>query len=181
MFDIDELIEACRAAAAETSPRQAVKEVLKRAVSRPGDVAEALPVTTAGIVPLYAAPELSVVHVVWAPGMKIRPHDHLMWAAIGLYAGREDNTFYRRLDRGMERSGARQLETKDVDLLGDDVIHAVANPLRTYTGAIHVYGGDITTQPGRIEWDEDAKAEVPFDFARARRYFEEANAAVAMA
>jgi hypothetical protein len=24
---------------------------------------------------------------------------------------------------------------------GDNVIHAVANPRRTFTGAIHVYGG----------------------------------------
>ena len=44
-------------------------------------------------------------HVVWAPGMRIRPHDHLMWAAIGLYAGQEDNTFYRRADGHMVPAG----------------------------------------------------------------------------
>ena len=40
--------------------------------------------------------ELTVLHVVWAPRMTIYPHDHRMWAAIGIYAGQEDNSFFRR-------------------------------------------------------------------------------------
>ena len=28
--------------------------------------------------------------------MDIYPHDHRMWAAIGIYAGEEDNAIYRR-------------------------------------------------------------------------------------
>jgi hypothetical protein len=28
-------------------------------------------------------------------------------------------------------------------LLGDEAIHAVANPRRSFTGSIHVYGGDL--------------------------------------
>lgn len=44
--------------------------------------------------------------------------------------------------------------------LGDDTVHAVANPPTTFTGALHVYGGDITKRPGRSEWDEQTGSEV---------------------
>ena len=44
-----------------------------------------------------------------------------------------------------------------------------------FTGAIHVYGGDITSRPGRSEWDQDSGVEVPYDFARAKQFFVDAN------
>jgi predicted metal-dependent enzyme (double-stranded beta helix superfamily) len=175
MFDIDQFLAECRAAITETEPRAAVKEVLERAVAAPEKVAAALPAERAAVVPLYAADDLSVLHVVWAPGMRFRPHNHLMWAAIGMYGGQEDNAFYRRMGTGLAESGGRQLRTGDVLLLGADTIHAVTNPLRIFAGAIHVYGGDITTRVGRSEWDEERSEEVPYDFERTRRYFEAAN------
>jgi predicted metal-dependent enzyme (double-stranded beta helix superfamily) len=175
MFDLDEFIEQCRQAMGETQPRLAVKEVLERAVSDPAAVEAALPPDRAEIVPLYAADDLSILKVVWAPGMRFRPHNHLMWATIGLYGGQEDNTFYRRMGGGLTVSGGRELETREVALLGDDTIHAVSNPLRSYTGAIHIYGGNITARPGRSEWEEPELREVPYDFDRARRTFTEAN------
>ena len=46
MFDIDELIEQCRQAIRESDPRLAVHDVLERVVSRPDEVAAALPATT---------------------------------------------------------------------------------------------------------------------------------------
>jgi predicted metal-dependent enzyme (double-stranded beta helix superfamily) len=171
MFDVDDLIARCIEASTENEPRAAVKEVLERAVRRPEGLAEALPATTGELVPLYASASLSVLKVVWAPGMRFRPHNHLMWAAIGLYGGAEDNIFYRRTADGITLSGGRELRTSDVALLGDDTIHAVENPATTFTGAIHVYGGDITQRPGRSEWDDDTGAEIPYDFERTQRYF----------
>ncbi|HEX6167545.1 MAG TPA: hypothetical protein VFZ30_12200, partial [Acidimicrobiales bacterium] len=153
-------------------PLAAIKEVLARAVSAPENVARVLPMQRAELVPLLAEPDVTVLKVVWAPRMRIPAHNHLMWAAIGLYGGQENNTFYRRSESGITESGGRQLRTGDVALLGDDAIHAVENPRRTFTGAIHVYGGDITTRPGRSEWDEDAGREVEYNFERTRRYFQ---------
>jgi predicted metal-dependent enzyme (double-stranded beta helix superfamily) len=46
-----------------------------------------------------------------------------MWATIGIYAGREDNAFYRRAtdDRStLVESGGKQLGVGDVVTLGDD-------------------------------------------------------------
>lgn len=171
MFDIDEFVSDCLQAVAETEPRLAVRDVLERATRHPDQVAQALPATRGELVPLHTSEQLTVLKVVWAPGMWFRPHNHLMWAAIGLYGGQEDNTFYRRSGQRLIMSGGRELHTGDVALLGDDTIHAVENPRQTFTGAIHVYGGDITARPGRSEWDEDNGQEVDYDFERVRQYF----------
>jgi predicted metal-dependent enzyme (double-stranded beta helix superfamily) len=180
MFDVDDLIAACRDALGETTPQLAVRDVLDRAVRQPAGVLSALPAERAGATPLHASDELTVLHVVWAPGMRIRPHDHLMWAAIGLYAGQEDNAFYRRSSGRMVPAGGKEVRVGEVLLLGDDAVHGVTNPLDSYTAAIHVYGGDLTTRQGRIEWNEEAQAEVPYDFAGTQRYFDEANARMAL-
>src|SRR5262249_5954116 len=140
MFDLEEFVSDCRTAVAESQPNLAVKDVLERAMRNPAAVAKGLPPERTELNPLYVSPQLTVLKVVWAPGMYFRPHNHLMWAAIGLYGGQEDNVFYRRLDVGLSTAGGRELRSGEVALLGKDAIHAVKNPLRTYTGAVHVYG-----------------------------------------
>ena len=179
MFDIDRFIGDCRVAVRETDPRRAVREVLERAVDEPTPVAEALDPTDGGFTLLHHAPDLTVLHVVWAPGMRIFPHDHNMWAAIGIYAGQEDNEFFRRAGpdrRGLAGSGGRSLAVGDVLLLGDDTIHAVTNPLGKLTGAIHVYAGDFVNEP-RSQWGPGPVEERPYDIDAARQQFAEANAA----
>jgi predicted metal-dependent enzyme (double-stranded beta helix superfamily) len=116
------------------------------------------------------------VHAVWPPGISLFPHDHRMWAAIGIYAGQEDNTFYRRRAGGLAVSGGKELREADVLLLGQDAVHAVRNPLARYTGAIHVYGGDFVTQE-RSQWDADLRDESPYDLEAARAVFDEADRA----
>src|SRR5687767_12786284 len=105
MFSVEEFVADCRAAIAADVDLVGVKRVLERAVGDPAAVAAALPVERAEILPLYVSPELTVLKVVWAPGMSFRPHNHLMWAAIGLYMGQEDNVFYRRRDAAIVESG----------------------------------------------------------------------------
>jgi predicted metal-dependent enzyme (double-stranded beta helix superfamily) len=179
MFDLDGLIAELRLARTEAEPRRAVREVLDRALARPGEVAAALDPTESGLTLLHHADDLTIMHVVWAPGMTIYPHDHRMWAAIGIYSGREDNSFYRREAPGartLTESGGKRLDTGDTALLGDDAIHGVTNPLRTLTGAIHVYGGDFVNQ-ARSQWGPGPRQERPYDMEQSKRYFAEANAA----
>ena len=71
-------------------------------------------------------------------------------------------------------SGGRELATSEVALLGDDAIHSVTNPQRSYAAAIHVYGGDYFATP-RSEWDPDTLTERPFDVEHARRVLTEAD------
>jgi predicted metal-dependent enzyme (double-stranded beta helix superfamily) len=123
---------------------------------------------------LYRSPWLTVINVVWAPLMSLRPHDHRMWAAIGIYAGQENNSFYRRQAEGLASSGGKELRTGDVVLLGDDTIHAVSNPNRQHTGAIHLYGGDFVATT-RSEWDPDTFKEQPYDLDGILKQFADAN------
>jgi predicted metal-dependent enzyme (double-stranded beta helix superfamily) len=175
MFDVDTFIEDCISARREDEPRLAIKEVLEAVMSRPEQIAAALPPERAELVRLHVSPELTILNVVWAPGMTLGPHDHRMWAAIGIYSGGEDNAFYRRAGTGLVESGGRTLRPRDVCLLGDDVVHAVTNPTTEHAGAIHVYGGDFFTTP-RSEWMGDPLEEEPYDVERTLARFEAANA-----
>jgi predicted metal-dependent enzyme (double-stranded beta helix superfamily) len=173
VFDVDELLAGLQAAAGETEPRLAVRDVLDRALADGGDIAAALPATRAELTPLHLCADLTVLKVVWAPGMSIHPHDHRMWAAIAIYGGQEDNAFYRRDGRRAVPTGGKVLRTGEVALLGDDVIHSVVNPRTTLTCAIHVYGGDFFARD-RSDWDPDTLEELP-EPVDSRTVFEEAN------
>ena len=179
MFDVDELVVAARAALSEAEPRLAIREVLDRTLSDRAAVLDVLQPREGGLRMLHHSPDLTILDLVWAPCMRLFPHDHRMWAAIGIYTGREDNTFFRRSteDRAaIIESGGKTINEGDVLLLGDDTIHTVANPLRRLTGAIHVYGGDFVNTP-RSQWGTGQGDERPFDMEDLRRQFAEANEA----
>jgi predicted metal-dependent enzyme (double-stranded beta helix superfamily) len=174
VFDTDSFLSECEAAMKESQPRLAVKEVLGRAMSDPAAVAGALPPTRAGISRLHVSPTLTVLSVIWAPHMHFGPHDHRMWAAIGIYSGGEDNTFFRRAEETLVESGGTSLRPGAVALLGDDAVHAVRNPTSEFTGSIHIYGGDFFAT-ARSEWRGQPYREQPYDVEYVLNYFEEAN------
>jgi predicted metal-dependent enzyme (double-stranded beta helix superfamily) len=152
-----------------------MRDVLEKLVADPAALERALgPVEQGGITTLHNADDLTVLHVAWTPGMALNPHEHRMWAVIGMYGGQEDNAFYRRVPGGLDPSGGRDLPAGDVLVLGDDVIHAVSNTRREFAVAVHVYGGDFFSAP-RSEWDFETFEERPRDVARTMRLFEEAN------
>ena len=112
--------------------------------------------------------------------MTLMPHNHRMWAVIGIYTGREDNVFWRRVKGDaagrVEAAGAKALGAKDAEPLGRDIIHSVTNPIPRHTGAIHVYGGDFFAVD-RSEWDTETLLEHPYNIENVRRIFEESNTA----
>ena len=178
-FDPNEFVSACRRARSDPMPQQALQEVVARAVSDPAGVLRALGEPGhAGIRDLYRSDDLTVLNVVWAPHMTIMPHDHRMVAVVGLYTGREDNTFWRRISGDqagrIEAAGAKALSQGEAALLGRDVIHSVTNPIQRFTGALHVYAGDFFATP-RSEWDPDTLAEQPYDLDRVMRVFRGSN------
>jgi predicted metal-dependent enzyme (double-stranded beta helix superfamily) len=177
VFDLDNFIDSCRQALHESLPAVAVQELLNQVLTRPGEVEDAFgPPTHAELVPLFASAQLTVLRLVWAPGMELPPHDHRMWAVIGIYGGQEDNRFYRRSGDGLTASGGKSLLGGDTLVLGTDVIHSVANPdRRHFTGSIHVYGGDFFNQP-RSLWDIETMVEEPATGQRMRALFDDANA-----
>ena len=127
-----------------------------------------------GIETIYRGPDLTILNVCWGPRMKFHPHEHCMWAVLGIYGGCEQNTFFRRVSGGLTQHGTKTLLVSDTIVLGESVIHAVTNPLHSITRAIHVYGGDLFGTP-RSEWNADTFEEHLFDVEHAKRVFEEAN------
>jgi predicted metal-dependent enzyme (double-stranded beta helix superfamily) len=176
MFDLDQFIADCRAALAADTSHKNVREVVARAVSDPGAILKGLgEPKRSEVQKLYHSSDLTILNVIWGPRMTISPHDHQMWAVIGMYTGREDNIFWRRLPGGkVEAAGARALCEKDAEPLGDNIIHSVTNPISRLTGAIHVYGGDFFGA-ARSEWDPETLREQPYDVEKTLRLFEEAN------
>lgn len=175
MFESERFIEECRGALAESDAQAAINEIVKKAVSEPGQVIRAFgEPQLAGVETVYQAPDLTILNLAWGPQMDIHPHNHLMWAVIGIYGGREDNTFYRRSEDGLIRHGVKALDVKDTIPLGETIIHSVANPLEKLTCAIHVYGGDFFETP-RSEWNPETFEEHPYDVEHTMRIFEESN------
>jgi len=175
MFNLESFVEDCRAAVNEDPSHKMVSSVVNRALSEPSDVLATLgEPTESGMIPIYSSPDLTIVNVVWKPGMTLMPHNHEMWAVIGVYGGREDNIFWRRIKgdaKGrIEAVGAKALSTGDTVPLGTDIIHSVTNPITKLTGAIHVYGGDFFGIE-RSEWDAEELSEYPYDITKVKALF----------
>jgi predicted metal-dependent enzyme (double-stranded beta helix superfamily) len=103
VFDLDQFIADLRAALAERS-RQALKEIVARAVSEPTSLLRQIGEPDKGAVQvLHQSSDLTVLNVIWTPKQVTLPHDHRMSAIIGMYGGREDNMFWRRV-RGAANS-----------------------------------------------------------------------------
>jgi predicted metal-dependent enzyme (double-stranded beta helix superfamily) len=174
---IDRFLEDCRAAVRRPDAHRAVNEIVTELISDPGALASALVEPEhAGIALLHRAPDLTVLHFTWAPMMCIKPHDHHLWAVIGIFSGREDNVFWRRTPESIEAAGARSLGPSDVTMLGTEIIHSVVNPIGKMTRAIHVYGGDFFAPPKpRSEWNHETLEERPWDMDDTQRLFHEAE------
>lgn len=175
MFDKDRFIHDCIDAAAEG--QGAIRELVAQAVADPaGVMAQLGEPEHAGLTPLHRAPNLTIIKFVWAPYMSIMPHNHQMFSVVGIYAGREDNIFWRRRDDGIEAASARSLSTRDVTALGHDTVHSVLNPIGKMTCALHVYGGDFfAPEQPRSQWNPETLAEEPWSIEAAKTLFREAE------
>ncbi|HBC09694.1 MAG TPA: hypothetical protein DC046_19240, partial [Rhodospirillaceae bacterium] len=99
MFDRDRFTQDCLEAIRETDSHIAVKELVERACSDPADLLRGLgEPTKAGPDKIYVSDELTILNLVWGPYMTLLPHNHNMWAVIGLYTGAEDNVFWKKVE-----------------------------------------------------------------------------------
>ena len=174
-LDLEQFIADCVAASEEDAAQQAVKEVLSRAVHEPRAALRAIgEPEKAGIQVFHRSSTLTVFAATWTPQMNLMPHNHKMWALIGIYTGREDNILWRRSEEGVEAYGADCLFEGDVGELPESAIHSVTNPLERFTGGIHIYGGDFFATT-RSQWDPETLEEQPSDGDVIRGIFERAN------
>jgi predicted metal-dependent enzyme (double-stranded beta helix superfamily) len=178
-MELQEFVADCAAAVSDRAPTLAVRETVARFVSDQGVVKSLLGTPErGGVQSIHVSDDLTILNVIWSPGMMILPHNHNMWAVIGVYGGREDNIFWRRIKddpKGrIEAAGAKSLGPGDVRPLGEDIIHSVCNPTSKFTGAIHVYGGDFFAMH-RSEWETEGLEERDYDIEKNIKLFESAT------
>ncbi len=94
----------------------------------------------------------SIVSFVWNPGQGSPIHDHCTWGVIGQYEGEEDEIRFRRLPGRLERVSMVRARPGDVSHVypPDRDVHQIQNRSSTATISIHVYGGDIGSQPRHV-------------------------------
>lgn len=175
MFNLENFIEDCKKAVREDPTHKTVSELAKSAMSDPDAVMAAVgEPAKGGLNAIYKSPDLTIINVVWKPEMVLTPHDHNMWAVIGIYTGREDNIFWRQIEDApggrIEAAGAKSLSRGDVTPLGKDVIHSVINPISRLTGALHIYGGDFF-EAERLEWEAEGLTSRRWDPDRLKARF----------
>ncbi|MBV1878215.1 MAG: hypothetical protein KUG79_11285 [Pseudomonadales bacterium] len=179
MIDLNEFIANCQQALEQTDPVQHVKELVKDVIADPAALMQAFDERAAGEhrslenAIIFRSETLSVLDVANDPGLKTPAHDHKMWAVIGVYDGEEPNEFFLAKDKGLEHKSSRLLKVGDVAALDGDTIHAIANPKKTKSYAIHVYGGDIVKQRGRSIWNPHTIKQEPYDVNQLTEYVKE--------
>ena len=77
-------------------------------------------------------------------------HDHFTWALIGMYEGKERESYYKRIDDGsspkvavIKKAGEKINEKGHVSVLGKAGIHRIENVSDAPSLSVHVYGLDI--------------------------------------
>ena len=176
MFNLESFVADCRSAIARDPSHKSVSELVARAMSDPdGIVSELGTPEKSEVINLYRSNDLTIMNVVWHPGMTVTPHNHDMWAVIGVYGGREDNIFWRRIkddpNGRIEAAGAKSLGKGEFAPLGHDIIHSVTNPTGRFASAIHVYRGNFYEEH-RSEWDAEHLHEHQRDMEQVRAMFE---------
>jgi predicted metal-dependent enzyme (double-stranded beta helix superfamily) len=166
MFDLQGFIDSCRRVVSEPHGARLVLDLMREALKDPQALKAAITPLEGKVgaldAPLYRDDQMVVLNVALRPGFLTIPHDHRIWAVIGIYEGQENNTFYRRAGPGLEQANQRDVAAGEAMLLGADVIHAIENPLTVPTLGLHVYGGDLLAAT-RSMWNPHTGEETPYD------------------
>ena len=173
MFDLDGFVEDCRRLARGPHAPKQVLDLMREALADLEAIRQAVPALAPKVgvldAPLFRSAELTVLNASLRPRVLSIPHDHRMWAVIGIYDGEEDNTFFRRAERGLEEANRRKVVAGEAILLGADVVHAIENPLDRPTLGLHVYGGDLLGAE-RSMWSPHTGEEHPYDVPQFYRW-----------
>ena len=152
-MDVTELVDACQEAAGSSTPTQDVSKLVAAFVHQPNLSSLLGDADRSTYEALYRGEDILVLHGVVPPTpAPVSPHDHRMWAVIGVYQGLEHNELFVRADSGgLESVDRFTVGVGDVRILDASTIHSVQARGDRYLGAIHVYGGDLFGAPQHVE------------------------------
>ena len=180
MFELARFIESCRNALHSTDPISTVHRIVRDVIEDRKSIVSALrqgranSETTAQYIFLHQSPELTILQVITPLRFRSPPHNHLVWAVIGMYEGCEKNRFYRRDGNRLREDSVRDVTAPEAITLASDAIHGIANPLDRPSYALHVYGGALTN-PERSIWNPFTFEEEPFQLATLSKYEDAMN------
>jgi predicted metal-dependent enzyme (double-stranded beta helix superfamily) len=161
VFVAETFVRECRSAASALDPVGAVQVVVEAAISDGASIDAALGTERQRENDtLFSSRMLTVQRILWPGGVGSSPHEHRMWAVIGVYRGEELNHLFERTPDGLKEYDERVVRRREALALDANVIHSVENPHRELTAGLHVYGGDILGAD-RSAWGPDG-CEVPF-------------------
>jgi predicted metal-dependent enzyme (double-stranded beta helix superfamily) len=163
-FDGEAFANECVSMLGEPDPVAAIAEVVARGVHAPSALEAVfhVPVDPDDDGILYRSPDILVANAMFPAGFKTGLHDHTVPAVIGVWGGHEDNHLYARGGEGLEQVGVARLHPGEVLVLDKDAIHDVHASTRSWSGAIHVYLGDLLNAD-RHEWAGSTASPVAFD------------------
>ena len=164
IHDLADRVRDASAPGTGPDPEQ-VRDILREALATPGDwidpAYQQLGEGEYALYPVYRAEDgrCSMLVAVLRSGTPLPVHNHGSWAVIGVYKGREHETWFRRVDDGSV-PGRAQLEVDQTfvnergtaSVVPDGRIHTVEAMDGQQAVSIHVYGTDIVTQQ-RSEFD----------------------------
>src|SRR5258705_10092175 len=102
MFSADEFVREVQAASVAADPIAAVQEVVDAAIVDGPSIDSVLGTERkAENDSLFSSQDLTVQRIIWVPGLPSVPHEHRMWAVVGVYAGEELNRIYERSVDGL--------------------------------------------------------------------------------
>jgi predicted metal-dependent enzyme (double-stranded beta helix superfamily) len=138
-FQLDDFVRAARVAASDRHAGARVRAVMEAAFVHPRAIAAAMSDFSGEGEVLFEDETVSIWYCGFDPHTHIPPHDHQSTATIGVYAGMENNHFYRAKGEGLEYKSTRRLEPGDVISCGPQTIHSVETANDAASFGIHVY------------------------------------------
>ena len=171
-MDLIELIEGCREVAGGDTPTGDVAELVAAFLHQPDLPSLLGDGDRSTYEALYRGEDILVLHGVVPPTpAPVAPHDHRMWAVIGVYQGLEQNELFARDEGGgLDTVDRFTVAAGEVRTLDTATIHSVQARGDRYLGAIHVYGGDLFGTP-RSSWIEGV--ECPLDESALPAFFDQ--------
>ena len=166
--DLAAFVDACRSAVGHGDAAERVAQAMRPVVAEPPALARAIDERRTDVgraVIVHRSDELTILGLDVAAGFVSAPHDHRLWAVVGIYQGAEDNVFYRREPDGIRETGRAVLGEGECLALPADAVHRIANSGAGTMRGLHVYGGDLFAT-ARSEWDDVTGEESPFGAMR---------------
>jgi predicted metal-dependent enzyme (double-stranded beta helix superfamily) len=164
------VVDRCKDALATPDPQATVATILFEAAKDPA-IVDAINKRTKFSsledLAIHRSERLTLLAGSLTAGFHAAPHNHNLWSVVGVCAGQEDNEFFVRGGKGLERTGAKSVVAPGVLPNAADVIHSIHNPLDTPLVVLHAYGGDLFATP-RSNWNPETNEEVPYDWAKVR-------------